>query len=226
MTGPVAAPVPAQVADVALVNGDVWTSDPQHPRAHAVAWRGDQVVAVGDDAAIRAVAGPATRVIDLHGRSASAGLIDAHCHLYELGVDLESVSIRDLGSEAATVAAIAAAARTRPADHWLFGRGWDQNRWPGQQFPTRARLDQAVHDRPVVLERIDGHALWVNAVALQQAGITRATPDPAGGKILRDARGEPTGVLIDRATGLVMAKAPPASPELRIQRIRAAGGGG
>jgi predicted amidohydrolase YtcJ len=205
-----------------LVGGDLWTMDPQHPRAAAVAWRGDQIVAVGDDAQIRALAGSSTRVIDLHGRSATPGLIDAHCHLYGLGGDLEHVSVRDLTSEAATIAVVAAAAKSRPASQWLIGRGWDQNRWPGQQFPTRKALDAAVGDRPVVLERIDGHAIWVNSVALREAGITRATKDPAGGKILRDAAGEPTGVLLDNAEALVFAKEPPASPELRAQRLRAA----
>src|SRR5215475_3116334 len=208
--------------DVVLVGGDVWTMDPAHPRAQAVAWRGDQVVAVGDDAAVRTLAGPATRVIDLHGRSATPGLVDAHCHLYGLGTDLENVSVRGLDSEAATVAMMADAAKTRPASQWLLGRGWDQNRWPGQQFPTRAALDAAISDRPVVLGRIDGHAIWVNSVALREAGITKATPDPPGGKIVRDAHGEPTGVLIDNAEGLVFAKQPAASPEQIAHRLQAA----
>ncbi|HEX8108416.1 MAG TPA: amidohydrolase [Kofleriaceae bacterium] len=208
--------------DVVMVGGDVWTMDPAHPRAQAVAWRGDQVVAVGDDAAVRALAGPSTRILDLHGRSATPGLVDAHCHLYGLGVDLENVSVRGLDSEAATVAMMADAAKTRPASQWLLGRGWDQNRWPGQQFPTRAALDAAISDRPVVLGRIDGHAIWVNSVALRAAGITRATPDPPGGKIVRDAQGEPTGVLIDNAEALVVSRQPEASPELRAQRLRAA----
>jgi predicted amidohydrolase YtcJ len=220
--GAPAPPGAGDVADVVLVGGDIWTMDPQHPRAAAVAWRGDRVIAVGDAAAVRAHAGPSTRVIDLHGRAATPGLIDAHCHLYGLGVDLEHVSVRELPSEAATVAAIAAAAKTRPAGQWLIGRGWDQNRWPGQQFPTRAALDAAVADRPVVLERIDGHAIWVNSVALREAGVTKATPDPAGGKIVRNAAGEPTGVLIDNAEDLVRAREPAPSAEQRERRLRAA----
>ena len=218
----VPAPPNAAPAEVALVGGDVWTMDPAKPRVSAVAWRGDKVIALGDDAAVRAVIGPTTRVIELHGRAATPGLIDAHCHLYGLGADLEHVSVRDLGSEAETVQAIAAAAKTRPADQWLIGRGWDQNRWAGQQFPTKQALDAAVSDRPVVLERIDGHAYWVNSVALRAAGVTRATRDPAGGKILRNAAGEPTGVLIDNAQALIAAKVPPATPEVREHRLRAA----
>jgi hypothetical protein len=205
-----------------MVGGDIWTMDPQHPRVTAVAWRGDQVIAVGDDAAVRAAAGPSTKVIDLHGRSATPGLVDAHCHLYGLGGDLEHVSVRDLTSEAATVDVIAKAAKSRPAGQWLIGRGWDQNKWPGQQFPTRKLLDAAVSDRPVVLERIDGHAIWVNGVALREAGIDKATKDPAGGKIVRDARGEATGVLIDNAEGLVMRKEPAPSADQRAKRLIAA----
>ena len=224
-TGVAPAPKPApagELADVVIVNGDVWTMDAQNPRVAAVAWRGDRVIAVGDNAAIRAHAGPQTRVIDLAGRSASPGLVDAHCHLYGLGQDLESVSLRDLGSEADAVQVLVAAAKVRPADQWLIGRGWDQNRWPGAQFPTKASLDAVIADRPVVLGRIDGHALWVNSVALRTAGVTKATPDPAGGKIVHGARGEPTGVLIDNAMNLVAAKAPAANAELRERRIRAA----
>jgi predicted amidohydrolase YtcJ len=205
-----------------LVGGDIWTMDAQHPRVAAVAWLGDEVVAVGDDAAIRALAGPRTRVIDLHGRSATPGLVDAHCHLYGLGTDLENVSVRELPSEAATVAVMAEAAKQRPAGQWLIGRGWDQNRWPGQQFPTRAALDAAIGDRPVVLQRIDGHAIWVNSVALREAGITKATPDPAGGKILRGAGGEPTGVLLDNAEGLVFGRQPEPTAEMREKRLVAA----
>jgi predicted amidohydrolase YtcJ len=211
-----------EVADVVLVGGDLWTMDPQRPRAEAMAVRGDRILAVGDAAQVRALAGPSTRVIDLRGRSATPGLVDAHCHLYGLGADLENVSLRELASEAAAVQKIADAAKTRPAGQWLIGRGWDQNRWPGQQFPTKKLLDAAVSDRPVVLTRIDGHALWVNSVALREAGITKATPDPDGGKIVRDAAGEPTGVLIDNAQGLVSRKQPEATPELREQRIKAA----
>ena len=219
---PSGAPAGDEVADGVLTGGEIWTTDPRRPRVAAVAWRGDRIVAAGDAAAVAAYVGPATRVIDLHGRSASAGLVDAHCHLYGLGADLEAVSVRDLASEAAAVQALAAAARTRPATEWLVGRGWDQNRWPGQQFPTRAALDTAIADRPVVVTRIDGHALWVNSAALRTAGITRATADPAGGKIVRDAHGDPTGVLVDNAMQLVDSKAPVATPALRERRIRAA----
>ena len=186
------AEAPHEVADVVLVGGDLWTMDPQHPRAEAAAWRGDRILAVGDAATVRALAGPATRVIDLHGRSATPGLVDAHCHLYGLGSDLENVSLRELPSEAAAVEKMAEAAKVRPAGQWLIGRGWDQNKWPGQQFPTRKLLDAAVGDRPVVLTRIDGHAIWVNSVALREAGVAKGETAPvaAARELLAQFRGK------------------------------------
>src|SRR5262245_35381713 len=204
------------VADLVLVHADVFT-----PSGHksSVAVRGGDIVAY-DDA--ETWIGARTRVLDLGGKSVIVGLTDAHCHLYGLGMDMENVSVRQLGSEAEVVKVIADAAQTRPASEWLIGRGWDQNRWPGQQFPTKASLDAAVSDRPVLLRRVDGHAIWANSRALAEANITKATHDPAGGKILRDAKGEPTGVLIDNATDLVDAKVPAATADVRERRILAA----
>ena len=213
---------PPRGATLILLNGDVHTMDPARERATALAIYGDKIVAVGDDIEIKKHAIASTRVVDLAGKTVTPGLIDAHCHLYGLGVDLEAVSVRALASEAAAVEIVAAAAKQRPATEWLIGRGWDQNRWPGQAFPTKASLDAAVSDRPVLLRRVDGHAAWVNSNALAAAGITAKTIDPAGGKIVRDDKGEPTGVLIDNAIGLVDAVVPVPSDDMRERRIRAA----
>ncbi|MGE3457508.1 MAG: amidohydrolase, partial [Kofleriaceae bacterium] len=183
-----------------------------------------KIVAIGDSAENAKLAGPATQRLALAGATVTPGLIDAHCHLYGLGVDLESVSVRGQSSEADTVNLVAAAAKSRPVGEWLLGRGWDQNRWTGQQFPTKASLDAVISDRPVLLRRVDGHASWVNSKALAAAGITAATKDPPGGKIVRDRNGEPTGVLIDNASDLIDAKLPVASREIRERRIREAAG--
>jgi hypothetical protein len=210
---------PAPLADLVLVGGDVWTGDPAHPHATAIAIRGERVFAVGSDEEIRAAIGPSTRVIDLHGRSATPGLVDGHAHLYELGQSLEWVDLR------ASDSAAEAAARMKQAlsrEGWLIGRGWDQNRWPDRAFPTRAVLDAVTGDRPAVLERVDGHAVWASSAALAAAAITRDTADPAGGKIIRDAHGEPTGVLVDNAVDLVVAKEPAATAAQIERRIRAA----
>jgi hypothetical protein len=209
-------------AEIVLLGGDLHTMDPAAPHATALAVNHSMISVIGDDATVRAEIGPHTLVIELHGKTVTPGLVDAHAHLYQLGSELEQVSVRALGSAEETARVAAAAARDRPPTEWLIGGGWDQNRWPGQQFPTRASLDAAISDRAVMLERIDGHAIWVNGIALRAAGVTAATPDPAGGKILRDGHGEPTGVFIDNAMQLVTRAIPIVAPAVRARRIRAA----
>lgn len=209
-------------ADYVFVGGDVHTMDPAHPHASAVAVVGDAIAAVGSDAEIESWVGPHTRVLHLRGRSLTPGLVDAHCHLYELGEDLEAVSVRDARSAESAAKLVADVAAKRPANEWVRGRGWDQNTWPGQQFPTAATLDAVVGERPVVLERVDGHAIWASSRAMQIAGITDHTPDPPGGKIVRDAKGAATGVFVDNAIDLIDSKMPHATPEIRERRIRAA----
>ena len=194
--------------------------DPANPKASAVAIAGDKIIAVGSDADVRKLG--AKREIALAGKTVTPGLIDAHCHLYGLGLDMERVSVRQLDSAEAVAKVVADAAKTRPQGEWLIGRGWDQNRWPGQQFPTRAVLDAVVSDRPVLLSRVDGHAIWVNSKALEVAKVTRDTKDPPGGKILRDDKGEPTGVFVDNAEDLVSKAIPPSAPDAIERRIRAA----
>ena len=205
-----------------MVGGDLWTGDAAHPHATAIAIRGERIAAVGDDANVRALIGPHTRVIDLHGRAVTPGLVDGHAHLYELGESLEAVDLRGAGSSADAAAWVGTAAASRAEGEWLFGRGWDQNKWDGQQFPTRGELDVTVGDRPVALGRVDGHALWVSSAALRAAGIDHDTPDPQGGRIVRDDAGEPTGVLVDNAMDLIYAKTPKLTPEKIERRIRAA----
>jgi predicted amidohydrolase YtcJ len=216
-----APPPTSDRATLVLVGGEVVTNLPDQPRVEAVAVRGSRILAIGDAAAMAAVTGPDTRVIDLGGRTVTVGLTDGHCHLYGLGVAEEQVNLRGLPSEQAAVAAAVAAAAGRAPGEWIEGRGWDQNPWGGA-FPTRASLDAALGDRPVALRRVDGHAVWVSSAVLRLAKITKATPDPAGGKIIRDASGEPTGVLIDQAMMLVDGLAPPIDDAVRARRIRAA----
>jgi hypothetical protein len=208
----------SRTADLVITDADVRTMDPAHPHASAIAIKDGAIVALDD---VRGWTGPGTRVIDVHGGSVTPGLVDAHCHLYELGTDLEAVQLDGVTSAEDAARIVAEAARQRPAGEWLLGRGWDQNRWPGQQFPTAAAL-AAIADRPVVLERVDGHAIWTNARAIEIAGITAQTPDPPGGKIVRDASGAPTGVFIDNAVELVEGKLPEATPDVRRRRILAA----
>jgi predicted amidohydrolase YtcJ len=203
-----------------LVGGDVRTMDPGHPHASAVAVANGAIVAVGSDAEVQAWVGPKTEVIHLRGRTLTPGLVDAHCHLYELGETLERVSVRDTTSADDAAKRVAEAAKARPAGAWVLGQGWDQNRWPGHAFPTAAVLDAI--DHPVMLDRVDGHAIWASSRAMQLAGVTRETPDPPGGKIIRDANGAPTGVFVDNAIDLIESKLPAATPEERERRILAA----
>jgi predicted amidohydrolase YtcJ len=168
---------------------------------------------------VRALIGPRTRVVELKGRTVTPGLVDAHCHLYGLGIALETLSLRGQKSPGAISLLVAEAAKTRPEGEWIRGRGWDQNLFTPAEFPGHAPLDAAAPKHPVALFRIDGHALWANAVAMRAAGVHRATPDPPGGKILRDAAGEPTGVFIDHAMSLIEAKMPPDPPAVRARRI-------
>jgi hypothetical protein len=132
------------------------------------------------------------------------------------------LSLRGMTSSAAVSAAVAGVARSRREGEWIVGRGWDQNTWSPPEFPTHKVLDAAVPAHPVALRRIDGHALWANLAAMRAAGISRDTKDPSGGRLLRDASGEPTGVFIDRAMDLIEAKVPADTPEVRERKILAA----
>jgi predicted amidohydrolase YtcJ len=219
---PAASPAAAEPADLILTGGAVLTMSAAAPRAEALAVRAGHVVAVGAAADVRALAGPRTRVIELHGETVTPGLVDAHCHLYGLGVAKESLALRGSPSPEAAAALVAGAVKARAEGEWITGRGWDQNLWSSKEFPRHDVLDAAAPKHPVALERVDGHAIWANAAALRIAGIGRDTPDPPGGKILRDAAGDPTGVLIDHAMDLLDSKMPSGAPEARERRILAA----
>ena len=145
------------------------------------------------------------------------GLTDAHGHVVGLGLSLVKVDLRGCRSPADCAARVQAALPKLAPGAWLQGRGWDQNLYPDQQFPTRAALDAVAPDTPVFVRRVDGHAGWANSEALRRARVTRETPDPPGGRILRGASGEPTGVLVDRAEDL-MEKAIPPPSEVEIEQ--------
>jgi hypothetical protein len=193
-----------------LVVGRVHTLDPARPEAEAVLVHGGRIAWVGPEAeCARRARGEAVRI---SGGSVVPGLVDAHGHVRWLGRGRREVSCAGATSEAACAERAAARARAAPGEAWIRGRGWDQNLWPGARFPAEASLTRAVPDRPAVLVRVDGHASWVNARGLALAGIGRDTPDPPGGRILRAADGSPTGVLVDAAQQLVLARLPPPTP--------------
>ena len=214
----------SRLATLILTGGTILTLESLEadPRPTAVAIAGDRILYVGDDTGARKFSGPETVVEDLQGAVVIPGFADSHCHLYGLGKALAEIDLVGTASAAAVVDLVGAEAVARPELKWLQGRGWDQNDWAGQEYPGKELLDAAVGDRPVLLRRIDGHAAWVNSEALRRAGIGPDTPDPEGGAILRDAHGQPTGILVDNAVDLVGAMIPDVDdPEIR-RRIQLA----
>ena len=162
------APAPAP-ADVIVVNGRVYTVDPQRAEAQAVAIRGDRIVAVGSTAEALGLRGPRTQVIDAGGRAVIPGLHDAHGHMLNLGESLQQIDLRGTPSVDAVLDKVRARAAQLPKGRWILGRGWDQNDWPDPAWPTAAQLDAATPDHPVYLSRVDGHAAWANTAALRAA---------------------------------------------------------
>ncbi len=157
--------------------------------------------------------------LDGKGRHLIPGLIDAHGHVMELGFSALRLDLADTATLADAQGRLAAHAAAHPTPPWIQGGGWNQERWGLGRFPTAADLDQVVRDRPVVLARVDGHALWANGAAMAAAGVTAATKDPPGGRIVRDARGRPTGVFVDAARKLIEAAVPPPQPRERDQAL-------
>ena len=170
-----------------------------------------RIVAAGSDDLIEEHAD--ARQIDGGGKFVLPGLVDSHGHVSNLGFLTVQLNLTGTPSVDDAVQQIADYAKENPGSSWIEGRGWNQVLWPVKEFPTAAHIDAAVPDRPVYLRRIDGHAAWVNSMALEIAGIDDDTPDPVGGKIHRDSDGHATGTLIDKATALVSGKVPPPTKE-------------
>ena len=197
-------------ADLVLVNGKVYTVDTARPLASALAVRGGKILFVGSDAEARALGSRSATVIDLGGRTVFPGFIDAHAHLLGLGNLLRRVNLAGSTSYDEVIARVKAFSKDVKPGEWILGRGWDQTRWPGREFPTHDALSRAFPNNPVVLDRIDGHAILANAKAMDLARVTAATTDPAGGRIIRLASGAPSGVFVDNAEDLI-GRAIPAS---------------
>lgn len=201
----------ARPADIVVLNGRIYTADAARPIVAAMAVRDGRVVFTGDAAGARALVGNATRVLDLQGKTVIPGMTDAHAHVLGLGQRLQSVDLFETRSFDEVVARVVERAKETPKGEWILGRGWDQNDWGNTSWPTHEALSRAVPDHPVMLTRVDGHAGIANAAAMRSANLTRATRSPAGGEIIKDAQGNPSGVLIDNAQRLVSAVIPPAS---------------
>jgi predicted amidohydrolase YtcJ len=216
------APHVAGTADLIVHHAVVYTASTAAPRAEALAIAGARLIYVGTNADALARRGPATRVIDAGGRAILPGLHDAHGHVLGLGAQLQELDLRGTASLAEVTAKVAERARTTPVDAWIVGRAWDQNDWPVKGWPSRTALDAAAPGRRVWLTRVDGHAGVASTRALQEAGLTAASPDPPGGRIIRDASGAPDGVLVDGAMDAVTRLIPaPTDAELEATLLRA-----
>ena len=203
-----------------LTNGRIYTLDASDAVVDTLVIRDGRVAFAGRRADVNVSA--TEEAIDLGGRAVVPGLVDAHGHLMHLARTRLSLDAGGAGSELEVAERVAARAATLPRGEWVSGRGWDHNRWPGRPWPTRASLDRAAPHHPVSLTRIDGHATWANSAALAAVGIDAATRDPSGGLIMKDARGEPTGVLIDTAQHLLQRAEPRPSDERFDQAVREA----
>jgi len=207
----------AEPVTLAVVNARIWTGDSARPWAEAFAVRGERIATVGSSAAVRKIAGSA-RVIDVAGRMVVPGFIDSHVHFIDGGFGLSSVQLRDAKSPAEFIARIKAFAATVPPGAWITGGNWDHEQWGGE-LPRHDWIDSVTPNNPVWINRLDGHMSLANAATLRAAKITRASRDVAGGTIVRDARGEPTGVLKDNATDLVNAVVPNPPAELEDRAL-------
>jgi predicted amidohydrolase YtcJ len=218
----------APPADLVLTNGRIVTVDDARPEAEAMAISKDRIQAIGTAAEIKAMTGPSTQVIDLHGQLAIPGFIESHGHFTGVGGAQLQLNLMNVQSWDEIVKMVADAVTRAKPGQWIYGRGWHQEKWTSRPvpnvegFPTHASLDKVSPNNPVLLVHASGHAAFANGKAMELSGIRRPTESPAGGEILRDANGDATGLLRERAQGLVKrgAGAPEPTPEETAARDR------
>ncbi len=198
----------AAAANLVFINGAVYTANDRQPTAEAVAIIGERIIFVGSNADARSHIGKNTRVIDLQGRALLPGLTDSHHHLAGVGFREMNLNLEGTTSLQDFLAKVKARVDQAKPGEWITGRGWIETFWQPPVFPTRADLDSVAPNNPVILGRADGHGAVVNSAALKLAGIDKNTPNPFGGEISKDANGEPNGMLLDAAQGLVRGHIP------------------
>lgn len=208
-----------ETATLVLRHGKIVTMNPAQPQAQAIAIVGDRIAAIGSDEDVQTLVAPSTRVIDLGGKLVVPGFIESHGHLLGIGQAKVVLDLVGTTSEEQIAQMVKSRAAQVPPGQWIVGRGWDQNDWPEKRFPTFRSITAAAPDHPVYLTRIDGHAGWANQKAMELAGLGKDTPDPAGGRLIRDEHGRPTGVFIDRAQELITSKIPPPSRTQQKQAL-------
>jgi len=205
----------APKADILITGDAVWTGAEDRPGPGAVAIGGDRILAVGDSAALARFVGPRTEVIAAGDGLVMPGFADGHTHFVDGGFQLASVDLRTADTPQEFVRRLAAYARTRGPGEWITGGDWDHEWWPGAPLPRRAWIDSVTPDHPVFVSRLDGHMALANSAALRAAGVTRDTPAPDGGEIVRDPTGEPLGIFKDQAMGLIARAIPEPSAPVR-----------
>ncbi len=211
-------------ADLVLINGRVVTVEESQPEAEAIAVTGDRIVAVGSSGDIRQYVGPATKVVDVNGQLVVPGFVEGHGHFTGVGAAQLNLNLMNARSWDEIVAMVAEAVKTAKPGQWIRGRGWHQEKWTTtptphvEGFPTHASLDRVSPDNPVVLTHASGHASFANGKAMQVSGLTRKTPNPEGGEVLKDASGEPTGLLREKASDLIKEPALNAADQLARDR--------
>jgi len=212
----------APPADLVLLSARIWTGDPKRPEARALAIKDGRIVAIGSDADVASWKGPKTAVVDARGRRVVPGMIDCHTHMSMGGLDLLALDLRHTKDPAEFTRMVAEYAKKQPPGVWLTDGAWDHEQWTPPRLPTKELLDPATGDHPTCLSRQDGHMSVCNSLALKLAKVTRETPDPPGGVIVRDAAGEPTGVLKDAAMSLTDKVRPARTKTEIVAGLRAA----
>jgi len=213
---------PLLAPDLLILNAAVRTMDSSQPKAEGIAIAGNRIVAVGSTAVLRPLAGAKTRVIDAGGKSVLPGFNDAHVHWLSGGFSITNVDLRDAASPAEFARRIGDYAKKLPKGRWILGGDWDHEKWPGTPLPTKEMIDAVTPDHPVFVNRLDGHMSLANSLALKLAKVTKETKDVDGGVIVRDTKGEPTGILKDAAMAYVERVIPPRSWDEKLAAARAA----
>ena len=209
-------------ANLIITHARVWTVDKTHPQAEAVAVLGDRIVAVGSSAEIELWRGPKTKVIDSGGKLLLPGFNDAHVHFVTGGAQLDAVQLNDVTNPEEFARRIGERAKKTPKGEWIVNGNWDETKWNPSKLPTKELIDSLTSDNPVFVSRYDGHSGLANSAALKAAGITPESPDPPGGAIVRDAQGNPTGVLKDAAQNELLKVIPPLSHNQRMHAVKRA----
>ena len=208
--------------DFAIFSTRIFTGNPAQPWAEALKITDDRITHIGSNTEVKKACSTHTEMLDLPGRLVTPGLVDAHCHFLNLGRSFQMVNLRNAASLAEVRERIQKAVVSYGPTEWIIGRGWNHHQWEEQREPTRKDLDDIIPNNPAMMVRVCGHSVWVNTAALDRAGVTSRTPDPAGGQIDKDpGNGKPTGLLRE-ARDIIEAHIPSPTLEERKQMVLAA----